>query len=167
MSDLKRIIERFHKRTISHKVLLNKFYFPNDDLRQKSKYQDIAFWYCLGDGIRPKSLLDVGTEFGLEASCVITGAKTSPLVSLCDAKNRFVHSNIRLAGGRLSEQSNWELGIVNGEFCDLLPSIWNGLKLDGLLCVIDYREAFQEFALVKNRTPILCEFRQKIGLLRK
>jgi len=165
------LMNHMKKRILPSRFFLNKISFPNEDLRHKPEYQDYywGFWYYLGREEKPKNLLDVGNHFGLEAAFCVEGSKPPILVNFCNTKEpRFAIANVKNVGGNVdNHKHDWDVGIVNGEFSGLLPSIWDGMKLGGLLCVIDAKEAIEEFAKVKNRNVVFCELRHNIGLLRK
>jgi hypothetical protein len=166
------LMQRLKKKTLPVKALLSRFYFPNDELRKRPEYQDNAwmpFWYYLGLEERPKRLLDMGSELGLETACCIIGSKPPLLVSIQELRSRFTVKNIKMTGADMEFDCGfgWDLAIVHGDFSDHLDSIWDSMKLGGLICMTDNKKTLSSFAEIKNRVPTFCKLRYSIGLLRK
>jgi len=166
----RRLMDKVQKQTLPARLLLSRFYFPDEELRRKSEYLDNSwsFWYYLGSEERPRRVLDVGSKLGLEAACCVLGARRSVLASVHAKRTRFTAVNLKLAGAGVEFDcgGDWDLALVGGDFLDRLDFIWGKMRLGGLILTND-NEVLENFAKVKNRVPVFCKLRGVVGLLRK
>jgi hypothetical protein len=155
----KPLMDKLLNSTLTTSSILKRFYSN----KENSQFY-WAFWHYLGEMIQPKRILSVGGDLCLEASCACRKSE----VVLYEAKNpRFATKNIKISGGVLSNIKSWDLAIIHNEYNSHLDFIWNGMVLDGLICVINAGNDFQDFAKVKNREPIYFELKHVVGVIQK
>ncbi len=161
--------EKLKKGNLTSRLLLKRFRFIDDAMRQKSAYLDpkgMPFYYYLGEELKPQRIVSVGGHLALEASCCALGAKSKEIALFGQDESRFAKANVKLSGAKVGA-ANWDLAIVFSDFCDHLDLIWGGLTLGGHLCVVNAEQAMLDFAKIKNRAPEFIKARDSVGLLRK
>jgi hypothetical protein len=176
-----RLLAKIEKQLLPSRFLLSKFNIC-EELRSHTEFTDSywSFWYYLGEDLKPKTILDLGTDLSLESPCCTLGGSTQRAFLICGNQSdpgarqnlRLNKSNMKLAGIREFVQPSvggiyFDLAIVHGDFPHMVALIWEAMSLDGILCVIDGRAGLEQFAKGQNRVPVFCELRHNVGLLRK
>jgi hypothetical protein len=152
--------------------------------RFRSPYNDprhFPFYYYLGQGVKPRTVIQVGAYLGLPGHCFLKSCKTVKEWVVVGQNNTFITRNLRLYCAT-AMCVRWNSNIFDGrkydmaflsqpveEYFDRLLFLWDHLGGEGLL-VADYistTSAFHEFCRVKNRKPMFFDTRYGVGIVRK
>lgn len=167
--------DKLKSQTISSRILLDKLKLLDEESRKTSQYQDpsyLPFYYHLGKFIKPKFVVQIGLNLGLEFCCFIQSCKSVDNFFGFQNKtedyysNRLAFSNIKLINrkinldfyhGNLYDQyfinktKNIDFAIIteknNFDYIkSALDICWNNLNLDGylLLDYLNYNKKIEE-----------------------
>lgn len=173
-------------------IILSGARLLNPGFRESPIYSDptyYPFYYHLGSQLNgnPLRVAQIGHQFGLVGMAFMAGFHKDCRWEIFDETLEFknvINMNISKHGSvevcfnpmrTFCEERQRDLTLLTREcskedYRQHLESLWNGLKLGGLL-VADYitqtGNVFHEFCRVKNREPVLFKTRYGVGIVER
>ena len=185
---------KFNDRDISTEVILPNIKLLTSSSKESPEFLDpkyFPFYYRLGCEIQPKKIIQIGSKLGLIASSFLKGCKSVEEWHFFDDTKpaiNIIKSNLTINGcSNCFFKYPINLEYNNNIFFDLaflsqsydsnnelsyMKFLWNALKSGGVL-VVDYlfdknvSECFNDFCLIKNRTPKIIKTRYGVGIIVK
>jgi hypothetical protein len=190
----KKIEDNLKKGSITTDVIIPNVKLLNFSSKNSPEFNDfnyLPFYYHLGNYLKPKKVIQIGSKLGLVGACFLKSCKTVEEWTIYEDFNqnyRFVDSNLRLNGCKnilfknikkdeVENNKNTDIAFLSEKFDNektviFLEFLWNSLKNDSYL-IVDYikddqiSEIFQNFYFIKNRKPILFNTRYGLGILKR
>lgn len=196
MEDIFKILKHnFENKNISTNVIIPNIKTINNLSKNSPAFTDpkyLPFYYRLGCEIKPKSVIQIGSNMGLVGACFLKGCDTVENWTCIDInnnhtniiksnllkkyylsiKNLFIIDDIK----KIELKEKYDLAFLTENldhiFYDCLMYLWDNTKSNGVL-VVDFifekniDEIFKNFCEVKNLNPFLFNTRYGTGILVK